>query len=46
MSEGYNMEQFRIDLPGLGLFYNPPGEIVVSQHPNDWDATLSLQNRG
>jgi hypothetical protein len=42
LSEGYNMQQFRIDLPGLGLFYNPPGEIVVSDHPRDWDTTLPL----
>ncbi len=33
MSEGYNMQQFRIDLPGLGLFYNPPGEISSRSIP-------------
>ena len=42
LREGYNMEQFRIDFPGLGLFYNPPGDIFVSTHPHDWDATLPL----
>jgi hypothetical protein len=37
LHEGYNMEQFRIDLPGLGLFYNPPGEPFLSKLPQLWD---------
>ncbi len=42
MSEGYNMEQFRVDLRGLGLYYNPPGEPFLSDRPHSWDATLPL----
>ncbi len=42
LSEGYNMEQFRVDLRGLGLYYNPPGEPFLSDRPHSWDATLPL----
>lgn len=35
LAEGYNMEAFRVDLPGLGLFYNPPGE-PVPYDPSRW----------
>ncbi len=42
LSEGYNMELFRVMLPGLGLFYNPPGEPFESELPYLWDATLPL----
>lgn len=31
LDEGYNMQNLREMLPGLGIYYNPPGEIVASQ---------------
>ncbi|NJO83396.1 MAG: hypothetical protein HC828_11635 [Blastochloris sp.] len=40
LSEGYNMQRFRIDLPGLGLYYNPPGEPFLSELPQLWSASL------
>lgn len=30
LNEGYNMQALRVNMPGFGLFYNPPGEIGVS----------------
>jgi hypothetical protein len=30
MREGYNMQNLRLWMPGLGLFYNPPGELFLS----------------
>lgn len=35
LAEGYNMEAFRVNLPGLGLFYNPPGE-PIPYNPFRW----------
>lgn len=37
LEEGYNMIDFRVKLPGLGLFYNPPGEPFLSTLPELWD---------
>lgn len=30
LNEGYNMQNLRDWMPGLGLFYNPPGELFIS----------------
>ncbi len=37
LEEGFNMPAFRVQLPGLGLFYNPPGEPFLSKLPETWD---------
>jgi hypothetical protein len=31
LAEGYNMVNLRDWMPGLGLFYNPPGELYISR---------------
>lgn len=37
LDEGYNMQRFRTDFVGLGLFYNPPGEPFLSVLPELWE---------
>lgn len=34
-NEGYNMHNLRHWMPGLGLFYNPPGELLVVDRSED-----------
>jgi hypothetical protein len=36
LNEGYNMQRFRAEFVGLGLYYNPPGEPFLSDRPDLW----------